>query len=256
MEEDINHIFLDLDSTVWYWDEFTSEAEDALKSLNRMDKDLRFFTDNTLLTSEGYAKKLTSMGLNVDESQIFGVERVLENYLVENSINEAYVVGNSSFIDFLSEHIEINQDSENVIIGFDQQLNYQKLDRAFQIANNGGKIITCSNEKLFRKGNNNHLHQQFVNKTLGQTPNSNVKYLGKGSKRYRKEFKDFFAYFPTNSLMVGDSKEDVYLGNHLGMTTVLTTTGNMKRHDFKDLEGMEEPDYGLSHLGRLKKRIF
>jgi len=255
MEEDINHVFLDLDSTVWYWDELTEGAEDALKSLNRSGVDLRFFTDNTLLTSKDYARKLTQMSLDVTEEQVLGVEKVLGDYLREKSINDAYVLGNSNFINFLSDYIEIDENSDNIIVGFDQQTNYQKIDRAFQLAGENSKTIICSKEKKFRKGSQKHLHQDFVNKTIENSSKAETLYLGKASKKYRKKFRKHFTYYPTNSLLIGDSKEDIILGNHLGMTTALITTGDVSKSDFKNFEGMAEPDYGISHLGRLRSKI-
>jgi len=255
MEEDINHLFLDLDSTVWYWDELTTGAADALRSLSYSGTDIGFFTDNSLLGSEDYTRKLTKMGLEVSEDQVLSIENVITSYLSENSINNAYVIGNSNFIEHLSQQIEVKEESENLIIGFDQQVNYQKIDRALQIAKRDGETILCSKESIFRKGNQDHLHQKFVNDALSTYTNIDTLYLGKASKYYRKKFREYFTYYSTNSLLIGDSKEDIILGNHLGMTTALITTGNMCKEDFKDLEGMAKPDYGISNLRRLRSKI-
>ena len=55
--------------------------------------------------------------------------------------------------------------------------------------------------------------------------------------------------------MIGDRKEDIVLGNELGMTTVAVMSGELDEKELKKSEGLEEPDYGLSSLHRLSKKI-
>lgn len=55
--------------------------------------------------------------------------------------------------------------------------------------------------------------------------------------------------------MIGDRKEDIIFGNKLGMTTVAVMSGEIDEEYLKNAEGDEEPDFGLSSLHRLSKKI-
>jgi len=149
--DQLKYFFFDLDKTVWNWDDTIIGSEDLIDSLRKTGKQVYFHTDNTLLSREGYAKKLTSMGIPAEKEDVITSSYVAARYLAERDINNVYVIGETGLTDELEEQeINIAEDSEVVVAGFDRQFNYNKLKRAANILQNGGELILCSTEKTFR----------------------------------------------------------------------------------------------------------
>lgn len=251
---ELRTVFLDLDRTVWNWDEFVFPADEVIESLKSSGKEVKYYTDNTRLSRQGYAEKLTSMGIDTDKEDIITSGYVVAQKLAEENITEAYVIGESGLIDELDEEdIRVSKDADVVVVGFDRQFSYDKLRRAFDILNEGGDLYVCSTEKTFHTSQKTMPHQKAFNNALSDF--AEPENIGKPSNTFRRYFKRYFSYFNDKSMMVGDRKEDIELGNRLGLKTAAIMTGELSRDDLSELEGMQEPDFGLSNLNRLKRRI-
>lgn len=254
---DLNELrtfFLDLDRTVWNWDDFVFPADEVIKSLKSSDKDVKYFTDNTRFSRQGYAEKLTSMGIDTDKEDVITSGYVAAKKLADENVTQAYVIGESGLIDELEEEdIRVNKDADVVVVGFDRQFNYDKLRRAFDILSEGGDLYVCSTESTFHTSQKTVPHQKAINNALAEY--AEPVNIGKPSKDFRRYFKRYFSYFNDKAMLVGDRKEDIELGNRLGMKTAAIMTGELSRDELSELEGMQEPDFGLSNLNRLKRRI-
>lgn len=248
------YFFFDLDKTLWNWDSTIIGAEDLIDSLREADKKVYFTTDNTLLSREEYARKLTDMGIRAEKEDILTSSYVAGEYLAQNDTTKAYVIGESGIIEELDEkEIEVSENTDTVVAGFDRNFNYRKLRKAHQIMKKGGETLLCSTEKLFRTSNGTQPHQGSLNQAfrdLGRT-----KIVGKPGEFYQEVFRDYFDFYPDTSMMIGDRLADMKLGNQLGMTTVSVMSGDITREKLKEAEDIEKPDYGLSNLTRLKRRI-
>lgn len=249
------YFFFDLDKTVWNWDDTIIGSEDLIDSLRKAEKQVYFHTDNTLLSREGYAKKLTSMGIPADEEDVITSGYVAAKYLAERDINEVYVLGETGLTDELEkQEIDIVEDADVVVAGFDRQFNYNKLKRAAKILQEDGKLILCSTEKTFRTTQDKMPHQGPTNLALKEFAEETI-LVGKPSKPFQKEFKDYFDFLPTASMLIGDRLADIELGNNLGMTTGAVMSGQINREKLAEAEDMQTPDFGLSSLNRLRRRV-
>jgi ribonucleotide monophosphatase NagD (HAD superfamily) len=195
------------------------------------------------------------MGIPAEEDQVITSGYVAAERLAENNIKKAYVIGEKGLIDELDKRdIEVSQDSEVVVAGFDRQFNYEKLRKAMNILQDGGKLYLCSTETTFRKSSGVQPHQGPFNKSLREFAEE-VEMIGKPSKAFRKIFKDYFTYVPTSSMFIGDRLADIETGNRLGMRTGAVMSGDLTREDLAKADGKQEPDVGLSNLNRLKRNL-
>ncbi len=253
--DQLKYFFFDLDKTIWNWDDTIIGSEDVVDSLRDAGKQVYFHTDNTLLSREGYAKKLTSMGIPAEEEDIITSGYVAARYLADQDINQVYVLGETGLTDELEkQEITIAEDSEVVVAGFDRQFNYNKLKRAAKILRNGGELVLCSTEKTFRTTKDTMPHQGPTNLALKEFAEE-VTLVGKPSEQFQDEFRDYFSFLPTASVFIGDRVEDIETGNRLGMTTGAVMSGEIDRKLLADAEDIETPDFGLSSLTRLRKRV-
>ena len=253
--DQLKYFFFDLDKTVWNWDDTIIGSEDLVDSLRSAGKQVFFHTDNTLLSREGYAKKLTSMGIPAEESDVITSSYVAAKYLAEKDVNKVYVIGEIGLTDELDKQdVDIAEDSEVVVAGFDRQFNYNKLKRAARILQEGGELILCSTEKTFRKTKSTAPHQGPTNLALREFADK-VTVVGKPSEQFRDEFRNYFSFLPTSSVFIGDRMGDIETGNRLGMTTAAVMSGEIDREILAEADDIETPNFGLSSLTRLRKRV-
>lgn len=251
----LKYFFFDLDKTVWNWDDTIIGTEDLIDSLRDAGKHVYFHTDNTLLSREGYAKKLTSMGIPAEEEDVLTSGYIAASYLADRDINQVYVIGETGLIDELEDQdINIVEDAEVVVAGFDRQFNYNKLKRAAKILENGGELVLCSTEKTFRTSTASMPHQGPLNLALKEFAEE-VTLVGKPSENFEDEFRDYFSFLPTASLLIGDRLGDIETGNRSGITTAAVMSGEIDREKLAQAEDIQTPDFGLSSLNRLRKRV-
>ncbi len=250
---DYRYFFFDLDKTLWNWDSTIIGAEDLIDTLRENNKEVYFHTDNTLLSREQYAKKLTSMGIPAEKEDVITSGYVAARYLARNDVTKTYFMGETGLTDELEEEeISIAENADTVIQGFDRQFNYNKAKKTYKILEEDGELIVCSTEKDFRTSEKTIPHQGRFNPVF-EGFNSTV--AGKPSEQFRTVFRNYFNYMPNTSMFIGDRFADIETGNRLGMTTAAVMSGELTREKLAKAEEAQEPDFGLSSLNKLKKRI-
>jgi arabinose operon protein AraL len=251
---DNNTFFFDLDRTLWNWDDLVIGSGDLIDSLKSTGRDVYFHTDNTLLSREQYVQKLADNGIEADKEDILTAGYVVAQTLVERDIRKVYVAGESGLIEEIeAEGIEITQDADVAVVGFDRQFSYSKLEKIKKIADNGGKILLCSSETTFKRSRGEKPHQGPVNKAVAELGETEL--IGKPSEPFRKTFKNYFSYFPGKSAFIGDRFADIEAGNRLGMTTGAVLSGEIDEKSLKKAEDHRVPDYALTSLSKLRRRI-
>ena len=116
-----------------------------------------------------------------------------------------------------------------------------------------GEALICSTEKMFRTSEGFQPHQGSFNQVFENFGETTL--VGKPGEFYLEVFKDYFDFYADTSMFIGDRLEDIETGNRLGMTTVSVMSGEITRESLKKAEDVQRPDFGLSNLARLKRRI-
>jgi 4-nitrophenyl phosphatase len=255
--KETNDFFFDLDKTVWNWDSAIIGAEDLLDTIREKDKNYYFHTDNTLLSRDEYAKKLSNMGIPADKNQVITSGYVAAEKIAEDGYQKVYAIGEKGLMDELEEQdLKVSENAEAVIVGLDRQFNYQKLRKAMKILSEGGKLYICSTEKTFRKSSGERPHQGPFNKALREfADDSRIELAGKPSKAFQKKFRSYFSYFVSGSVFIGDRKADIETGRKLGMKSGAVMSGDLTREEIAKMDEDDKPDFGLSNLNRLKRNI-
>jgi len=251
--DEFRSFFFDLDKTLWNWDRTIIGAEDAIDTLREAGKNVCFHTDNTLLTRTEYAKKLTSMGIPADKEEIITSAYAVAKHLEAQNVTEAYVIGESGLVKELDRRdINVSEDADIMVAGFDRQFNYSKLRRAMKILENG-RLYICSRETTFRNSSGEQPHQGPTNLALNEF--SEAINAGKPGEIFRDCLKDEISFFPGRSLFIGDRLDDIETGNRLGMETAAVMSGDIDSDIMHKADEIQTPDYGISSLTKLKRRI-
>ncbi|UCG95172.1 MAG: hypothetical protein JSV92_03965 [archaeon] len=79
-----NFVF-DLDGTVWYWDQLVPGAKEALETAAAEGKEIYFVTNNSMLSPEGFVRKLEKLGVKTETSRLVCSPEIIVHYLKEKN---------------------------------------------------------------------------------------------------------------------------------------------------------------------------
>ena len=144
----------DLDGVVWKGDRPIAGAPDTIRTLRDAGKRVTFVTNNSSDTAETYAKKLAEMGAGGSPDEVVSsadaTARLLEREVPGLRGRLAYVVGGEGLLNAVASvgariaSGEEAKDASLVVVGWDRDLNYEKL-RLATLAVRAGAIFVASN---------------------------------------------------------------------------------------------------------------
>ena len=135
---------LDMDGTFYMESTPIDGALEFLDILASQGKKYIFFTNNSSRSIKDYIEKLTKMGVQADEDNMFSSGAVTIDFLKRNRPGKSvYLIGTESLIkSFISEGIELNErDPDIVVLGFDTSLTYEKIYRGCTFIREGAEFI-------------------------------------------------------------------------------------------------------------------
>lgn len=140
---EIKAVFLDLDGTIYMGDELIPGAIEFLKRLN--DNNIRYFflSNNSSKSITQYLEKLRSLSIPAKKEDILLSTHDLINWLNNKNVTKTYLVGTKGMQEMLeSVNIETRANNpEYVVLGYDTEINYEKLSKASSFLHNGVKLI-------------------------------------------------------------------------------------------------------------------
>lgn len=124
---------LDIDGTIALDNTLIDGTMDFINQVNRIKGKYIFITNNSTKSISDYIVKFTKLGIRVDETNFLTASSVTASYLKEHYTKELlFVVGTKSFIKELKSYglfitEEEKEDIKAAIVGFDDELTYQKI---------------------------------------------------------------------------------------------------------------------------------
>ena len=126
---------LDMDGTIYNENKLFDGVIPLLNNIKKSGGKYIFLTNNSSKSVNEYVKKLTSLGISTDKEEFFTSSQATIIYIKESLKynNELiYVMGTQAFKDELKEaNLNItdvyNDDVKILLVGYDTELNYQKL---------------------------------------------------------------------------------------------------------------------------------
>jgi len=234
-----NFIF-DLGGTVWKWNFLIKGFEEVYQILENFGKNIYFFTDNTLLTREGYVNKLRSFGIETGKEKIITPSKVATRLFEGKKV---FCIGEGLITDLRKGNVKVASGKvDAVIVGLDRAVNYEKLSKACELVLNGVKFYKTSKNNIFMYGEKILPGAGAISKVIELVTGKKSELLGAPSKYMVREFESLDLE-PKKTVLFGDECDsDIALGNTLGYTTVLVTTGRDKEVDYLKARGINEPN--------------
>lgn len=246
----IKAIFFDLDGTVYVGNNVVPGAIDAIENLKKAGKKVFFLTNNSSKNKNDYLKKLHNLGLKADEDEvILSTDGVLD-YLKRNEVSNIHILGTESMKNVFKE-AGFNVDSNDptyVVLGYDTELNYQKLITACTFLNKGVELLAthCDNFCPSEVGPIPDIGSMLAMLEV-TTGVKALKVFGKPNKEMVDHILTRFSLRPDETMFVGDRLHtDMTIAKNLGGKGLLVLTGETPRDALQESE--IQPDFVLKSV--------
>lgn len=142
--KDIDLYVLDMDGTFYLGDRRLEGALEFIRAVEAAGRDYVFFTNNSSKSPQNYIDKLAKMDLQIDRSKIITSGDVTANYLRVNYPGQkVYLMGTKALEqNFIESGINlVQEDPDIVVVAFDTELTYEKLEKACTFIREGALFL-------------------------------------------------------------------------------------------------------------------
>ena len=236
----IEVVFLDLDGTIYLGNNLITGAKDFLKRLKHRGIKIFYLSNNSSKSVSEYVEKLKRLGIQAGEKEILLSTHDLISWLLNNNISDTFVVGTKGMKSMLEESgiITESKNPEFVVLGYDTEVNYEKLAKASVHLHNGIPLVASHPDMvcpsplggLPDSGAFMALFQATTGVSASHT-------CGKPNAEMLLHKIEELGVEPEKCAMIGDRLyTDIEMASRAGVNGILVLSGEAK---FEDLEGSE-----------------
>ncbi|MCH1624076.1 HAD-IIA family hydrolase [Ferdinandcohnia quinoae] len=231
----VKGFIFDLDGTVYLDDQVIEGAVETIISLRERGHKIVFLTNKSIATRIDYVNKLNKLGIPVTLDEVINSNYITMKYLKDHMKEDdaALVIGEEPlFQELREENINLTNDPQKatyVVLGWDRQFNYEKLNIAYQAWLNKAIILATNPDRTCPVYGGSQIPDcgAIIGALEGATGQPIDSVIGKPS-RLTAEFvvNEILNLKPEQCYMVGDRLEtDIRMGFENGLNTVLVLTG-------------------------------
>lgn len=237
---------LDMDGTIYHEDVLIPGAKELLNIIKEQKKNYIFMTNNSSKSKYSYVEKLQSLGIDASLDNIASSINATIAFLKRSKLNaKIYLVGTKSFQEELEmEGIIIvpidyrHLDVDYVLVGFDTELNYNKIEGAcFYLSRGVDFIATNCDMRCPVKGGKYIPDCGAICQLLESATQRQPMYLGKPDRYIVDSVINKWNVCADDIICVGDRLyTDIAVGINAGVDTAVVLTGESLKQDIFDTE--------------------
>ncbi len=252
--ERIQLFLLDMDGTFYLGDDLLPGALDFVETIREQGKRFLFLTNNSSKDSRQYVAKLRRLGVHVDIEDVFTsgeATAIFTKYRYGNA--RVFVIGTQSLVKTFEEygHIVTNVDPQVVILGYDTEINYEKLSLGCLFIRKGLDYI-ATHPDINCPSSQGPLPDAgsfiaLIEKSTGRKPDF---IIGKPNPLMLQMIVEKTGVKPEQIAMVGDRLyTDMEFAKRSGILSILVLSGESSLDDLAKVE--QKPDLVLQNIGEL-----
>ncbi|KAF7002339.1 hypothetical protein CFC21_017843 [Triticum aestivum] len=275
--DSVETFIFDCDGVIWKGDKLIDGVPETLDLLRSKGKRLVFVTNNSTKSRKQYGKKFETLGLSVNEEEIFASSFAAAAYLQSIDFpkdKKVYVIGEEGILKELELagfqylggptdgdkkielkpgfYMEHDKDVGAVVVGFDRYFNYYKVQYGtLCIRENPGCLFIATNRDAVT-----HLTDaqewagggSMVGAVLGSTKQEPL-VVGKPSTFMMDYLAKKFGITTSQICMVGDRLDtDVLFGQNGGCKTLLVLSGVTSEQMLQSPDNKIQPDFYTNQI--------
>ncbi|MCR8658563.1 HAD-IIA family hydrolase [Paenibacillus endoradicis] len=223
----------DLDGTIYLGETMIEGAAEAVQALRDRGDRVVFLTNKPIATRLSYVEKLIKMGIPAKMDDVLNSSQIVAKYLQKHMkpSDRVYVIGEDPIHQELREHeIPFTTEVENldyVILSWDRQFTYDKLNNLYQAYMKGAKVIASNPDMTCPTDYGQIPDTGAIIAALEAITGQPIDFVaGKPSLIAAEAAAEQLGLPHEDCYMVGDRLDtDIKMGNDAGMNSVLVLTG-------------------------------
>ncbi len=249
---------LDMDGTIYLDDVLFDGTLDFINTLIKKDIKYIFLTNNSSKSRKTYLEKLKKLNIPVTSENIFTSGMAMGMYLNENYLyKKVFLVGTEDLKnELLAYNVNLVSDNPDiVVVGFDRELNYQKLEKACSFIDDGAVFLATNPDYVCPIANKRYIPDcGSICDMITNATKKKPTYIGKPSPIMIDILANKYNISKNKIYMVGDRiYTDIKAGINAKTKTICVLSGEstietVKKSDVK-------PDYVLDSVKDIIKLL-
>jgi 4-nitrophenyl phosphatase len=244
----------DMDGTLYLGDDVYEGAIELMNDLPRLGKKYIYLTNNSSRAGADYITRLRRLGFPCEAENVFTSGMATGMYLNQRHPGaKVYLVGTAaSRRELLSYGIElVEENADVVVVGFDTELVYEKLDKACHFLRRGAAFIAANPDWVCPMPNDEVLPDcgsicALLTASSGKEPN----YIGKPNRNMIDVISKMTGIPNEKICAVGDRLyTDIAVAQNAGSVSVLVLSGETDKAMVEAAE--RKPDYVMADVHEL-----
>jgi len=223
----------DLDGTIYRGETLIPGADGVIRLLRENKRKVVFLSNKPLQTREGYAAKLTRLGIPTHPDEVINSTFVMTNYLKKIAPEaRLFVVGETPFIEELEKAgfkiTDEPREIDYVVVAFDRTFDYKKLNIAFQAIKKFGAHFVATNPDRTCPVEGGEIPDcaGMIAAIEAVTEKKVEVIVGKPTPIMIQTVLDVMGLRPEECILIGDRLEtDIKMGKAAGIATGIVLTG-------------------------------
>ncbi len=258
MELKDKRLFLfDMDGTI-YLDEYLFEGTlELLEKIKSKGGKYLFVTNNSSKSVNAYVEKLARLGIkSTADDFLTSVEATISYIRKNNPSKRFYCMGTSSFRESLIDAgidivTELCDNIDGIVMGYDTELTYQKLDDVCRLLSTGDYIYIATNPDYTCPTSYGFVPDLgsisiMIERATGKSPY----FIGKPRPDMLLMALEKYGYNKEEAVMIGDRLyTDIASGENAGIDTIFVLSGEGTMLDLKS--SCVKPTYIYDHISQL-----
>lgn len=239
--KEIELFLFDMDGTIYLDDILIDGSLDLINLLIKQNKKYVFLTNNSSKSIETYLKKLNEMKIYSNQDNIFTSSQATAMYINDKYINpKVYCVGTNDLKCELRKYNievveELDYSIDAVVVGFDTELNYEKIKIACELIGAGKDYLGTNMDIVCPVSGGKFIPDcGAICNLISTAVNKRPKYMGKPNKEMVNIISKKLGISNEKIAVVGDRLyTDIAVGVNANITSICVLTGETKVNDIE-----------------------
>ncbi len=247
----VSGLLIDIDGVLRLGNQTIPGAAEAIRALRKRGFALRFVTNTSVRSHTSLARELISLGLPIEEFELFSAPRAATAYLHAQGKRRIYLIVKGDVIDDFTDFDVTENEAEAVVIGgAEEQFTYERLNCAFQLVMAGAELVAIHRNKYWRTEQGLQLDAGAFVTGLEFATGASATLIGKPAPTFFQQALRDLGIPVERVLVVGDDLEaDVRGGRDVGARTALVRTGKFRPVDLERAD--VRPDLVIASIADL-----
>lgn len=237
--KEIELFLFDMDGTIYLDDILIDGALDLINLLREQNKKYVFLTNNSSKNIDAYLDKLNKLGIYSKEENLFTSSQATAMYINDKYKNpKVYCVGTEDLRNELRKYNievveELDYSTQAVVVGFDTELNYEKIKIACELISSGKDYIGTNIDLVCPVSGDKFIPDcGAICNLISTAVDKKPKYIGKPNKDMVDIIANKLNISKDKIAVVGDRLyTDIAIGINANISSICVLTGECKEED-------------------------